>query len=78
MADATNAEISTNAPAALNPGKNIPEIETIGHSAEDISNPGRRELFQNIIPAAGQGLAKLLRASNLLKHEIQESLQNKK
>ncbi len=54
--------------------QHVQTAKTTEEARGDAVNPERRELFQQIVPGFGRGLVKILRASNLLKTELQQLL----
>ncbi len=64
------------------PQKNPPDSSTTNHedprptsnSSPDAVNLDRRSWFRSLVPAFGEGLVKILRASNNLQRDFHESM----
>lgn len=51
--------------------------QTSASSSSDAVNLERREWFNSLLPALGDGLVKILRVSNNLQHELHTALKEK-
>lgn len=47
-------------------------------TGDSLASPSRREWFQSLVPAFGNGLVEILRASNNLKRDIQDAARDRK
>jgi len=53
------------------------EPQSAQQAAPDATNLDRRSWFSALVPAAGEGLVKILRASNNLQRELHEAMKAK-
>ena len=73
MPPSVGSEGNSNAQDTLNSPAPLEKIEITPSSTNtNALNPERRELFESVPKAAGKGLVKILRFSNLLKSELKE------